>query len=148
MTSFDPADATVKDVKAFVANHPDTVEAVLAAETEGKNRSTLIAWLEEQPVVDPAQVEAEQAPPGHPPWPLPDDRHYFFTKVTSPLGHHGATAQERAAIQVIQQAVGAVPDGVYGPKTASAVEAWRAFHGRERGGYVDEATWNALGTGG
>lgn len=44
-TGFDPADHTVEDVKAYVEANPDEAELVLAAEAEGKDRSTLIAWL-------------------------------------------------------------------------------------------------------
>lgn len=44
-TGFDPADHTVEDVKAYVEANPDEAELVFAAEAEGKDRSTLIAWL-------------------------------------------------------------------------------------------------------
>lgn len=44
--SYDPADYSVEDVKAFVEANPDQKEAVLASEKAGKNRSTLVAALE------------------------------------------------------------------------------------------------------
>lgn len=43
--AFDPADFTVEAVKDHVEAHPDEAEAVLDAEAEGKNRSTLTGWL-------------------------------------------------------------------------------------------------------
>ena len=45
---FDPADNTVDEVKAYVDAYPDDAEAVLQAETAGKNRTTLVGWLEER----------------------------------------------------------------------------------------------------
>jgi hypothetical protein len=44
---FDPADHTVDDVKAYVGEHPGERQAILDAETAGKNRVTLVDWLEE-----------------------------------------------------------------------------------------------------
>ena len=43
-----PGRATVAEVKAYVEANPDELDAVLAAETAGKNRSTLVDWLEAQ----------------------------------------------------------------------------------------------------
>ena len=39
--AFDPSTHTVADVEAYIAEHPDEEEAVLAAEKAGKNRATL-----------------------------------------------------------------------------------------------------------
>lgn len=44
--AFDPDDHTVAEVEAYVADHPDERDDILAAERAGKNRSTLIAALE------------------------------------------------------------------------------------------------------
>jgi hypothetical protein len=44
---YDPGEHTVDEVKAYVEAHPDERQAVLDAETAGKARSTLLAWLEE-----------------------------------------------------------------------------------------------------
>jgi hypothetical protein len=41
------AHGTVDDVKAHVATHLDQAQAALDYEREGKNRSTLIGWLED-----------------------------------------------------------------------------------------------------
>ena len=46
--AFDPAEGTIDDVRAYVEAHPDELEDVLAAEKAGKDRSTLVAWLDEQ----------------------------------------------------------------------------------------------------
>ncbi len=43
--SFDP-DASIPKIKKFVEANPDQRDAVLTAERDGKNRSTLIDWLE------------------------------------------------------------------------------------------------------
>ena len=44
--AFDPSAHTVDDVAAYVAEHPDEHQAVLAAERAGKARVTLLAQLE------------------------------------------------------------------------------------------------------
>jgi hypothetical protein len=45
--TFDPADHTVDEVKAWVEANPDYVTEVLEAEEGGKNRVTLVDWLNE-----------------------------------------------------------------------------------------------------
>lgn len=42
---FNPADHNVDDVLAHVRDHPDEAEAIVLAEVDGKNRSTLIEAL-------------------------------------------------------------------------------------------------------
>jgi hypothetical protein len=42
---FDPADHTVAEVLAYVAEHPDTADTIRAAETAGRNRTTLLDAL-------------------------------------------------------------------------------------------------------
>lgn len=42
---FNPAVHTIDEVKAYVEANPDDAEAVFAAESDGKNRSTLVTWL-------------------------------------------------------------------------------------------------------
>jgi hypothetical protein len=44
--AFDPADHTINEVLAYLEDHPDDLEAVIAAEGQGKARSTLLAQLE------------------------------------------------------------------------------------------------------
>lgn len=39
---FDPAGHNVDDVNAFVKDHPELAGAVLAAERQGKNRSSIV----------------------------------------------------------------------------------------------------------
>lgn len=39
--TFDPSAHTVEEVQAFLVEHPELTEVVLAAEMAGKNRSTL-----------------------------------------------------------------------------------------------------------
>ena len=43
---FDPSAHTIAEVEEHVTNNPDQAEAVLIAEEEGKNRVTLVTWLE------------------------------------------------------------------------------------------------------
>jgi hypothetical protein len=43
---FDPGDHNIDDVKAHVDKNPAELDAVLAAERDGKDRTTLIEWLE------------------------------------------------------------------------------------------------------
>ena len=44
--TFKVADHNIDEVKDFVEEHPDQVEAVLAAERKGEKRKTLVEWLE------------------------------------------------------------------------------------------------------
>lgn len=50
---YDPAAHTVEEVKQFVTDHPDEVQAIYDAEVAGKNRTSLISWLEENTPFDP-----------------------------------------------------------------------------------------------
>lgn len=43
---FDPADHTIDDVKAYVEANPEEAADILSMEEGGKDRSTLIEWLE------------------------------------------------------------------------------------------------------
>jgi hypothetical protein len=43
---FDPSAHTVQEVEEYVTNNPDRADEVLIAEEEGKNRVTLVSWLE------------------------------------------------------------------------------------------------------
>jgi len=54
------------------------------------------------------------------------------------IGSHGP------AVQILQRAVGATPDGDFGPLTRNAVTAWQHAHGVKTTGVVDAATWKAL----
>ena len=40
---FDPAEHTVDQVNAFIAEHPELADAIVAAERQGKNRSSIAA---------------------------------------------------------------------------------------------------------
>jgi hypothetical protein len=45
---FDPAAHTVSEVEDYVNDNPDQAGAILSLEQEGKNRVTLVSWLESQ----------------------------------------------------------------------------------------------------
>lgn len=49
-----------------------------------------------------------------------------------------------SAVKTVQKAVGATPDGIFGPHTASAVKAYQTKHALTATGVVDEATWNKI----
>jgi len=57
---FDPADHTVPEVVEYVEAHPDEVEDIYAAETAGKNRTTLLNQLEAYRVFDPADYTVSE----------------------------------------------------------------------------------------
>lgn len=44
---YNPDDHTVNEVEQYVADHPEELETVYEAEIAGKNRVTLVTWLEE-----------------------------------------------------------------------------------------------------
>jgi hypothetical protein len=46
VAEFDPGEFTVADVQTYVDGHADELDAILAAERAGKDRTTLIDWLE------------------------------------------------------------------------------------------------------
>lgn len=54
------------------------------------------------------------------------------------VGSHGP------AVQTLQHAVGATPDGDFGPLTQKAVTAWQTAHKIKATGVVDAATWKSL----
>lgn len=45
---FDPSAHTVEEVKQYVIDYPDDLADVIAAEKAGKNRVTLVEWLESE----------------------------------------------------------------------------------------------------
>jgi len=45
---YDPGAYTVDEVKAYVAEHPDELDATYSAEQSGKARTTLLDWLAAQ----------------------------------------------------------------------------------------------------
>lgn len=51
---YDPAENTVMDVLSYAKEHPDQVVAILEAEQDGKERSTLISGLQDLLPYDPA----------------------------------------------------------------------------------------------
>lgn len=60
------------------------------------------------------------------------------TTVVATIGSHGST------VVVIQRAVKASPDGIYGPLTAAAVRVWQRAHLLPATGVVDSITWAKL----
>jgi hypothetical protein len=50
----------VAEVQTYVSEHPDQLQAVYDAEYEGKNRSTLITWLEAQFPYDPGEYNVTE----------------------------------------------------------------------------------------
>lgn len=60
MTEFDPAEHTVAEVLEHLQENPDDTFAVLEAERDGKNRSSLTGLLDE-PADEPEEQEGEVA---------------------------------------------------------------------------------------
>jgi hypothetical protein len=58
--SYDPGEHTVAEVQQYVESHPDELEAVYDAEYNGKSRSTLVTWLEEQFPFDPGEYTVSE----------------------------------------------------------------------------------------
>jgi exonuclease VII small subunit len=75
--TYDPGEHTVDEVKEYVGDNPEQTDEVLAAEQAGKNRSTLVEWLEtpqapldetpaeeyERSVKEAQEAQEELAPP-------------------------------------------------------------------------------------
>jgi len=57
---YDPGEHTVAEVQQYVTDNPDEVEAVYDAEVDGKNRSTLVTWLEENIPFDPSAYTVQE----------------------------------------------------------------------------------------
>lgn len=55
-----------------------------------------------------------------------------------------ATGSHGPAVKTLQTAVGATPDGDFGPLTQKAVTSWQSAHKIKPTGVVDAATWKAL----
>jgi len=96
-------------------------------------------------VEPPGEVE-EVWPGTMGPYPLSDDRHYFYIESTSPFVHSGGDPRDVPAILLIQAKVGAEETGVYDGQTVSAVVAWREIHGAQEDGgtYVDRPLWERM----
>lgn len=60
------------------------------------------------------------------------------TTVVASIGSRGST------VVIIQRAVKASPDGIYGPLTAAAVKVWQRTHRLSATGVVDSITWAKL----
>jgi len=54
----DMTDENIATVKDYIAEFPDQRQRVLDAEREGQNRTTLVAWLEEE---QPTEEQPDQA---------------------------------------------------------------------------------------
>ena len=57
---FDPGEHTVDEVKTYVEAHPDEIEEIYDAEIDGKNRTTLVTWLEENIPYDPGEYTVDE----------------------------------------------------------------------------------------
>jgi peptidoglycan hydrolase-like protein with peptidoglycan-binding domain len=60
------------------------------------------------------------------------------TTVVARIGSHGPV------VVIIQRAVHASPDGIYGPRTAAAVTIWQRSHHLTATGVVDSLTWSKM----
>lgn len=62
MADYDPGAYSVADVKAYVQEHPDEADDVLAAEEAGQNRTTLVTWLDGFEPTDEGDTVADDTP--------------------------------------------------------------------------------------
>jgi hypothetical protein len=88
--AYDPGQYTVDEVKSYVEDNLTEAQSIRDAEAAGKNRSTLISWLDEQmggtpeeapeePDVPPAEDEpdVEEVPEEEEPVPEQQERSEF-----------------------------------------------------------------------
>jgi hypothetical protein len=64
-----------------------------------------------------------------------------LTTYSGMVLRQGATGP---VVRAVQQAIGTLPDGIFGPITAGAVRAWQRSHGMSGTGVVDAPTWRTL----
>ena len=57
---YDPAAHTVGEVQDYVNEHPEQLEEMYEAEVAGKNRTTLVTWLEDQFPYDPGAWNVQE----------------------------------------------------------------------------------------
>lgn len=71
---------------------------------------------------------------------------YGYPAYGAPAGRPTLRRGDRGPdVQAIQRAVGAAPDGTFGPATETAVRGFQARHGLAVDGVVGPATWRAAG---
>ncbi|MBX2799419.1 MAG: hypothetical protein KTR31_17215 [Myxococcales bacterium] len=63
---------------------------------------------------------------------------YFAMGITFQQGMRGELVED------VQRAIGAHPDGVWGPGTQEVYEAWQKLHGLGETGVVDRADWTRV----
>lgn len=78
-----------------------------------------------------------------PKFPLPRGQAYAMDDGTV-WTHSGIRKGDANNVRKIQRAVGASPDGVYGPLTKAAVEKWQRRHHLRADGEVGPVTWRAM----
>lgn len=88
-------------------------------------------------------INGGKTAPKSDPFPLPKG-HFYYTEDSRSLVHSGYWEKDRAAIRKIQKAVGANPDGRYGPNTKSKVQAKQRKLGVSADGAVGATTWAKL----
>jgi hypothetical protein len=78
---FDPGEYTVDEVKAYVEKNLTEAQSIREAEAAGKNRTTLISWLDEQmggspeePDEQPVEGELDVEEPPEEGEPLPNQQ--------------------------------------------------------------------------
>jgi peptidoglycan hydrolase-like protein with peptidoglycan-binding domain len=74
--------------------------------------------------------------------------HFHHTQVDHHAAHHGSShtrSAPRKLVRLLQRRLGVSIDGVFGPGTLAAVEAFQTGHHLKADGVVGVATWHRLG---
>ena len=69
-----------------------------------------------------------------------------LTSDPAPAPHHGVLRIGSTGVEVLelQRAVGATPDGSFGPQTQRALQEWQRKHGLDADGICGALTWDAI----
>jgi N-acetylmuramoyl-L-alanine amidase CwlA len=73
-----------------------------------------------------------------------NQKNKYSSSIVPYPGHLIRVGSRGKDVQRIQRAVGATPDGVYGPATKRAVQSYQSRHGLAADGIVGPATWAVM----
>lgn len=124
---------TVKGTKSYQKKVGVKADGMAGTDTWAKAKKDGFTW----------KRKPKASAPKSDPFPLPKG-HFYYTQDSRNTVHSGYWEKDRAAIRKIQKAVGANPDGRYGPNTKSKVQAKQRKLGVTADGAVGATTWSRL----